>query len=765
MKYTGNGNMKSRLMAGGSIAATVLGLLFVSTSAFAQDASTKPAAPPAAKPSSADADTVVVVRARGRVEQLQTVPISDSAFSSKQLTDAHVREVADFINLTPNITIVQAQNAGYNAISIRGITQVRNSESPVAVVVDGVQEVNSYQFTQELFDLQSIEVLRGPQGALYGRDAEGGAILITTKQPDDYFTGHIQGGIGSGGETSAQGVISGPLVKDVLFGRLGVSYVNRDGYFDNIYLNKKQDPFRDSTEQGLLKWVPTDKFSADLRLNYSKTDGGALNYHFQGAGLLPNGLINPADPVSFTVPGNANQVSDVYNSRDIGVDQRTISEASLNMSYDLGSATLRSVTAWNHVVEFYSGDGYPYGNTDTLQLIPGTNLFDVDASATQYLDVDATSEELRLTSNGNTRFRWMFGGYYLATDRYISTTTGLNNGEGILEVHRTPAGMTSINPTLSFLGDENHNIATALFANFDYDLTDALQVSAAFRYDQDKRTQYVSQYNTSGVPGAVNSATFGHGEPKLSATYKVSPDLSVYGSWGVGFRSGEFNQNGAGAAAAAAGTPGIVDKVPQEVATTSEIGLKGSAFSGIVHYTGDLYNTDVTNQQYFVFVGAIAAQVLVPIDKVRLQGGEFEATANLAPGLTLSGSVGVTDSKIKAYRVDPADVGNKAPYVPDMTANLAIQYRHSIGGSLNLVTRASYRLLGKQYWDTENSTARNDVNLVGLSIGIENPEQKWTASIDADNVFDVKYNAEYVAGGYVEPANPAVIRATIRKDF
>ena len=718
----------------------------------------------AAKPLD-DNTAEVVVTARGRAEQLLSVPISDTAFSAKQITDAHVREVGDFINLTPNITITQAQNAGYSAITIRGITQVRNSESPVAVVVDGVQEVNSYQFTQELFDLQSIEVLRGPQGALYGRDAEGGAILITTKQPSNTVDGHVEVGGGSGGEVNTQGVISGPLVQDQLFGRLGVSYINRDGYFQNTYLDKKQDPFEDTTVQGLLKWIPNTKFNADLRFTYSNTNGGALNYHFQGAQLLPSGLLNPANPVSFTVPGNANLVSDTFNSRDIGVDHRKIADVSLKLSYDLGFATLSSISAYNHVDEFYSGDGYPYANTNTLQLIPGTNLFDVDASATQYLDVSAESEEIRLTSANDQRLRWMIGGYYLYTDRYISTTTGFNNGQGISHVERIPAGANSINPTLSFLGDDNHNKAYAGFFNVDYDLTQQLQLSAAFRYDVDQRTQFVSPYNTAGTPNAVNKATFGQGQPKFTATYKALPNLSFYGSWGIGFRSGEFNQNGAAAAAALAGTLGVADKVPQEKAQTGEVGFKSSWFNNHLTVSGDVYQTDVTNQQYFVFIGAIAAQVLVPIDKVRLRGGELEASALLLPGLQVSGGLGVTDSNIEKYTVDPADKGKWAPYVPNITFNASAQYRRPITNGLVGVARLDYRLLGKQYWDTENSTARDSVNLLSVSVGVEDAKGRWSASIKGDNVLDTKYNAEYVAGGYVEPADPVVVRGVFRVNF
>ncbi len=707
----------------------------------------------------------IIVTARGRSEELQNVPISDTALSEQQIEDAHVREVADFINLTPNISIVQAQNAGYSAITIRGITQVRNSESPVAVVIDGVQEVNSYQLTQELFDLQSIEVLRGPQGALYGRNAEGGAILITTKQPTNEFDGHVAAGGGSGSEYNAQGVISGPIVKDQLFFRLGANYVDRSGYFDNVYLNESQDPFRDVSVQGLLKWTPNEKFSADLRGNFADTHGGSLNYHFQGAVLLPSGLINPANPVDFSIPGNANLVNDKFISRDIGSDHRTIDEVSLKLGYDFDFATLSSISAWNRVEELYGGDGYPYGNTNTLQLIPGTDFFDVDASATQYLDVSAKSEEIRLTSRSDQPFRWMVGGYYLYTNRYISTTTGFNNGLGILQVERAPASPGSINPTLSFLGDDNHNTAAAGFVNFDYDLTNQIQLSAAYRYDRDRRTQYVSPYNTGGAPGAVNRATFGASQPKFTATYQPMPNLSLYGSWGIGFRSGEFNQNGAAAAAAAAGVSGVSDKVPQETARTGEVGFKGSWLDNRLNVSGAVYQTNVTNQQYFVFIGAIAAQVLVPINRVQLRGGELEAKALLAPGLQLFGGLGITHSNIEQYDVNSNDVGKRAPYVPNVTFNAGLQYRRPITSGVALIARTDYRLLGKQYWDTENSTARNAVNLVALSLGVEDAGGRWSASVKADNLFDVRYNAEFVAGGYVEPADPRVIRGVVRYNF
>jgi iron complex outermembrane receptor protein len=739
-------------------ACTALG----STLVLAETASAQQASPAAGGSSIEE----VVVTARGRSENVQNVPIADTAFSSEQIEDAHIREVGDFINLTPNVSIVQAQSAGYNAITIRGITQVRNSESPVAVVVDGVEEINPYQFAQELFDLQGIEVLKGPQGALYGRDAEGGAILITTKQPTNNFEGHVDLGGASGGEFDTQAVASGPIVKDQLFFRVGVNYIDRNGYFENIYLDKPQDPYRDLTIQGLIKWKPTENFTADLRVSHALTHDGADNYHYQDAVLLPNGLLNPANPFNFAIPGDANLVSDKFNSQFIAIDRRSIDEVSLKLDYDLGFATASSVTAWNHLEDFLGGMAFPYANTNTIQLIPNSNAFNADNAQTQYLDVDARSEEFRLTSNANNKLRWMVGGYYLATDRFISTTTDFNQGLGVAQVERAPAGPGSISPTLSYFADQNHNQALAGFANLDYDLLDNLQLSAAFRYDQDQRTQLVSQYDTGGTPGAVNKATFGQGQPKFTVTYKPRTNFTAYASWGIGFRSGEFNQNGIAQAAAAAGIPGVTDKVPQEKATTEEIGFKSSWFGNHLKLSGDLYQTDVVDQQYFVFLGALGAQILVPLNKVQLRGGELEAQATLMPGLDVFSAVGVTSSKIQAYQVDPADVGKWAPYVPDMTFNAGVQYRTDlITDSVAMVTRADYRLTGKQYWDPENSTARNPLNLVGLSIGLEDDNGAWSASIRADNVLNVKYNAEYVDGGFAQPAPPCVIRGTLRYNF
>jgi iron complex outermembrane receptor protein len=627
----------------------------------------------------------VVVTARGRPENQQNVPIAVTAFSEQQIQDAHIREVGDFINLTPNVTIVQAQEAGYNAVTVRGITEVRNGESPVAVIVDGVEEVDSYQFTQELFDLQNIEVLKGPQGSLYGRDAEGGAILITTQQPTDTFEGHVQVGGGTGGEYDAQGVVSGPIVDDQLYFRLGANYVDRAGYFENTYLNKPEDPYQDLTVQTLLKWTPTSNFSADLRANISQTNGGALNYHLNVVNLY-----------------NANYYSDTFDSQYVGIDRRAIDEVSLKLDDDLGFGVLQSVSAYNHVSELSAGMYAPYGNYSNDANYTGSTsnggcdiLFAgclVAPTQSQFLDVTSVSEDLRLTSPTDQKFRWMTGVYFLSTDRYISTTTDSDSSGGCTYSAITgyactggPVGLPIVYrapgpQNVSFLGDNNHNVSMAGYINLDYDILSNVQLSAGYRYDQENNHQIVSPYQTpangspDGGAGVVNKATSDLGQPKFSATFKAMDNLSLYATWGVGFRSGEFNQYGLGNYE---GQP--TGSIRQESDTSEEIGFKSSWFSDRFTLNGDVFHTDVSNSEYFVYVYGLAngvnTQILLPIQKVDLQGAELEGQVKLMPGLDLYGSLGTTGSTVKEYLSNPADVGHWAPYIPDMTANVGAQYR------------------------------------------------------------------------------------------
>src|SRR6266478_2768587 len=187
----------------------------------------------------------IVVTARKRDESFRDVPMSVSVFTEQAIESAGIQKPGDFISLVPNMTLVETQNAGNAFVVVRGVSQARNSEPSVAVLVDGVLETNPAEFNQELFDIEHIEVLKGPQGALYGRNAIGGAIIIRTREPGDELAGKVQVGYESGPGYKVRGSVGGPLndSKTLKFMASG-SYFKTDGYTENTFLHEEADPFK-----------------------------------------------------------------------------------------------------------------------------------------------------------------------------------------------------------------------------------------------------------------------------------------------------------------------------------------------------------------------------------------------------------------------------------------------------------------------------------------------------------------------------------------
>ncbi|MEO1043304.1 MAG: TonB-dependent receptor [Pseudomonadota bacterium] len=715
-----------------------------------------------------EAVDTIIVTGRGRSETLVEQPISTTAYTAQVIEDARIDRVDDFIALTPGVTIANAQDSGTNFISIRGMSQTRNGEPPVAVVIDGVLQVNSRSFDQALFDVESIEVLRGPQGALYGRNATNGAIIITTAGPTDEFEGYIQGTYGKGEEYGIEGSVSGPLIEDKVGYRLSARYSDLDGYFDNVALNDEVGFYEEFNIRGHLDFDLTENFTADLRASYTESDGDALLYTFQGVSTDPE----TGEVDGFPGISDADVVQRDFSANNKGFDEREVGQVSLRWAYDLGWASLSSTSAYDWLEQSTGGDQFPYTANSTIN--PGISFF--DGTQTQFIDVEAFSQEIRLTSPDDQALRWMVGGYYLDTERFISSTVGADLEQGIRAVERSPLLGDAANPTTSFLADDNDNTAWALFFNFAYDITDKLELSFAGRYDEDEREQTVSSLNglygtdgtliaPQGAPGAVNEETFSRFQPKVTARYLFNDDASIFASWGRGFRSGQFNQNGVAAAAANAGVVGVQDVYGQEDSETVEAGFKANFFGNKVRTSGAVYRTEVDNAPYFVFVGAVGAQVLVGIDEVEIIGGEFEVAVNPLPGLDFYAGVGVSDSEVESYALNEAAEGNNAPYVPDTTFNTGVQYRVPITDSIGFFGRLDYERRGEQFWDPENSTERSPLDLVNLRGGFEANDGRWSVTSSFQNLTDEEYNSEWVLGGFAHAGLPRTWRVDLRVNF
>jgi iron complex outermembrane receptor protein len=720
-----------------------IGRALVSTTALASAALA--AAPLAAQdaaaaPEATDDEGIVVTSLR-RSETLQDTPAAVTAFDSQAISNAGIERPADFIALTPNVNLVETQNAGNAFVIIRGITQNRNSEPSVAVIVDGVQQVNPAQFNQDLFDIEQIEVLKGPQGGLYGRNAIGGAIIITTKAPTDEFSGNFTAGVDNGFGYFLRGGISGPLAENVKF-RIAGSWYDTDGFIDNVFLNEKADPVEDFSLRGSLVVEATDKLTFDVRASMNQLRTQGLYYNIVAD-------VNDIAPVEVNNPGQNDR--DIYN-------------VALKVEYAGDNAVLTSVSSYDTLKEVLTGDAFDF------KPIPDSfffNLFETifgpgngfDLNQSQYLNVKAFSQEVRLASPEDGRaFNWMVGGYLIDTTRFISTGNMIDTGNGVFPVFRTPS-TNPLNPQFTYLADGQENFAWALFANAGYEFSPEFRVDASLRYDRDRRRQTTLTPQAflpvvPGVPqaqsGEVRTATFDDWQPKLTLTYEPTPDLTIYGGYSRGFRSGGFNQTGVGAEAVNNGIVGVGDIFEAETADTFEIGAKAQL--GPVRLGAAAYTTKSENSYFFVFLAQSSTQNLGNIPETRINGFELEASAEILPDFDINAAIGVTDSEIKAFP-DPSVIGNEAPQISRYTLNLGAQYAGALTDTVDGLFRVDYRRTGKTWWEPFNTTVRQPVDIVDVRAGFT-LQNGVSVTGFASNLFNEIYNAEFSPGGFVFRARP-----------
>lgn len=702
----------------------------------------------------------IVVTARRRAESFQDVPVTITAFDQDTIRSAGIERPRDFVALTPNVTLVETQNQGTSFLTIRGISQARNSEPSAAILVDGVLLTNPAQLTQELFDVQSIEVLKGPQGAVYGRNAIGGAILITTQEPGDEQQARIRLGYDSGPGMRAQLMGNGPLGNsDTLKYHAALSYYDTDGWIDNVYLGEEADPFKDTSVRLRLIGDPSDRLRWDARYYRSEVETQALYFV-----ISPEGANDTSIPVRVNNPG---------------MNERDLAQLSFKLDYETNFGTFTSITSYDTIEEILTGDQYNFvpEEESLFRFLFNANIFpffpfgDWDWAQSQFLDVETISQEFRFTSPADSKVRWIAGAYVIATDRYISTSNiadPIGGGDQAFPVFRTPRSPAQFPDTfqLTFLADSQDNLAWAVFGEIAADLTDRLELSFALRYDEDTREnttetppEFIPQFPPGtpiGTSGEVRKETWDELQPRVTLRFQPSDTVTIFGSAGRGFRSGGFNQTGVEAAALASGFLGVGDLFDAEVADTLELGVKAVLADGRVNLNFSVYDTSSEGSYFFVFEPQTSTQNLGNIDEVDYWGYELDVAARLTDNLDVYFGYGFTDSEITAA-ADPSWLGNQAPLVTEDSINLGLQYRRPLGNTgLQLFARADYHRIGDTWWDPPNTTVRNPVNLLDWRIGIEG--DTWSVIGWQRNAHDRAWNTEWspgpagAAGDFLFPA-------------
>jgi iron complex outermembrane receptor protein len=595
--------------------------------------------------------------------------------------------------------IVEAQQPGVVMINIRGIGQSRFGEAPIAMVVDGVQQVSPNQLTQDLFDIEQIEFLKGPQGALYGRNALGGAINIVTRKPGDDVEGSIQAGYAEGDDWKVGAYISAPFNEKIGV-RVAASHRDRRGQIYNTTAKEYVDFDTTTTARGSILVKPDDGVSIDISGSYMDQKGGAAYY-----------VTGPANAPREPVTGNL-----------VGVGERTLADASVKMEFESGDIVFQTVTAFSSVKSAIFED---------LDWVAADLL-----AAQQLVKMSAMTQELRLSSADPTsRLRWVAGLYFLHTNQNVDTTLFAQPDLTELEV---PVPL-SITPT------KDTNYAYAAFGQMVYQLTDQLEITGALRYDIDARKQTDYSPMLLPSPAAIETyrATFKSLQPKASIAYKFGSGDLIYATVAKGFRSGGFNSNSV-----------VTRKYLPESLWNYELGGKFALADRKLLINGAIFYTDITDRQvYGLDLRIGAAQFIAnPIPKSHIKGAELEITAAPVDGLQMG--LGGTLLKTKIDKYDTSVFagtqtngdyrGNRLNQVPEWSVNASIQYRAELGDGFELIPRLELSGNGGDYyWEIDNLDRRDDVWLANARITLKTGGLELTAYVT--NLFDKAYDMEYVS--------------------
>jgi iron complex outermembrane receptor protein len=804
--------------------------------AFAQEA---PAAEPAA-----EEDNAIIVTARRQSETLADVPAAVTVFTAETLAKTGVQRAEDFVQLTPGVTIVTGTaEAGDTQINIRGINGARDAESSVALVVDGILKTNTAQLNQNQGTLRQVEILKGPQGALYGRNAAAGAIVMQTMKPGDRLEGGVLVRGAQDNTYLANAYISTPVGESAGLVLSG-NYSTTDGFFRNRFLGNSK------TIDDQDVWGIDGRFIADLgpsteidlKARYSELSGASIN--FNASFHLPN--FAGVDPAFFE---DVNDHPFGFYSNIRPTNNQTTFEASAKVEHQFDSMTLTAWALYSDVDQSLTADGtsadfarftFPgatpasvaasnacFASTAALTGYPlnaptfiGNNpipfIFDpvngstfgpyspttCDGTQFQIRQQSDFSAEVRLASNGDTDINWQVGAYYLKIDREVGVSLGADLGQGV--IRQLYNGPNTSNPTTQLYHDGFKTDVYAVFAAADTDLTDRFNVSVAGRYDiEDRRVRSLVPNATDPFTGGpinpgqafgpipAQSETFKQFQPKISLRYELTDDINMYGNWGIGFKSGGFNNQGSAAIVDQAfnqfiGTNVLIDdQYRKEVSSAFEAGIKGSVLDGAVTFDLAGYYTNIEDMQFFeFFVGGFGLlRVVSNIDEVEVMGAEINLTAQIIEGWKVFGSANVTDSEIKENASRPVTVGNKSPYTSDYTINLGTQFDLPVGDTVNFVTRADYRIVGPTWFhtlqddpnptlfsgllpisalqlpsfvgDADYSVSQRDTfGVMDMRMGFEG--DNWTAFVYADNLFNEKYLNEVITavefgGSFISP--------------
>ena len=744
----------------------------------------------------------VVVTAQKRAEDVQDVPISISTFSGAFMEESGIDKLQDLAAYTPNLTLTQSSQVANNRIIMRGVGSVGNSgiEPSVAVFIDGVYYPRPASVVGAMTDLEMVEVLRGPQGTLFGRNASMGALNIRTRKPTDEFEAGIRGSYGNYDAYKFSGYASGAMTDDVS-GRLSFQYSDRDGYGKNTFTGTGNDSefgaWEDISVRGKLYFTPNEDLDITLTVDYAEVnnEGPVLEVIsdtvLPAYGFIISSVLSPTGPLLPT-----GETPELLDDGDYEVNQDHRDDAkdkqwgiAADISWSIGEHTIRSITAYRD----WDNDTF-----ESALRLPA-DLFN---RVTAY-DAQTFSQELQLISPVGQKIEYVAGLYYYDEDYKIDQDFQLgedfcfpavNNLVTLLSgvpafgaaANAQCAGFRAANQAagVNAVDTEFEQDVTsfAIFGQLTYNVTDDFRLTGGLRWTKDdKKGSFVSIINNPIVAPASLANPLGldlrapENAPDLdfeedeitwliNASYHLTDDVMIFGTYSTGYKSGGFNSEGFNSIGIASGAQREFDS---ETVDNFEFGVKATLFDNRMVANLTYFNTQINDFQDRQFdgvnflvqnAGELTQQGIEldvqakPLDQLFMMLGlsyldsDFDSFPNATNLPAVVAAIqAINRTALVPIAVPPQDLtGQRNHFSPKWQLSLVAEWADALPNtSLSWFIRGEYQYISKQNLGAETNqnpqSIQDGYDLLNGRLGLRGDSDKWEVSVFARNLTDESY--------------------------
>lgn len=618
----------------------------------------------------------IVVTAQKREQNLQDVPISVSVTSGERLEKFSINSLEELSGTLPNVTI--AENATQDSVTVRAIGSGANHgfEQSVGTFIDGVYFGRGRSSRTPFLDVERVEILKGPQGVLFGKNTIAGALNITTRKPSDELEGYLEGEFFEGDESMGiTGMVSGPFSENAA-GRLVAHYAKSDGYVDNVAPGGNQHERETSVVRGSLNFDPSDNLNIAIKAeiatfdvdgrHFQMVEGGARTANYQSVDPNYEQNLDYTRSVNNAVFGNDYDYTDSQN-------------LTATIKYDFDSVSLVSTTGFV---------GYEYNNNT-----PANFAANIE-TATKYYDEEHSqfSQELRLESDLGGDFDYIVGLFYQTEEIDHVQDFAFDTAQGRADGFPLPP----------FVGNSNYDLtqntdSIALFANGAWSITDNLRAAIGIRYTDDSKDLDFIQTTTGVLPfptrSANNTIDDSDTTPSLSIQYDAGDDTMLYATFSQGFKSGGFDFE--------SGNP-----FEAETVDSIEIGFKSLLMDGTLELNAALFDSAFENLQVAAWNGT--SFVTSNAAEATTQGLEVDFRWQLSDTVNLSGAMAILNAEYDSFTAAicnaPQQVqwgidtgtnpntcqqdlsGKPLQFAPDYAGNLNLEFENELANGLNLTT-------------------------------------------------------------------------------